>query len=169
MLKPIPLALVDELAKPVTDPFYLVELLFDPTPRYYSTRHTVTYFGHLFSASTHLTVGRIEATSAGGRTANINIYTKDLLSESVSQGFRNSRVLIHMGYGDGIINNPPESDLVTLFDGIISKSVTDKDKITLSCSTIGILTQSSPRIFIRSPVFNYLPGGNTIATIRIGR
>lgn len=162
-----------EIAKLLTQPYYLIELMFS-VPLYYSTLFEQTIDGNYYSSSRKVTIANIHPDMNGD--VKRGAITLDNVDNAISVVCLNESpaglvAKVYKVYG----TSPSSADRVLLFSGVMGRAQMNDKTVKIGLTSKGAETLC-PGLVISKPVYNWLPAvgtiiktGNTTITLRQGR
>ncbi len=152
-------ALNTEVAKTVTSPGYLVEIMF-AMPVRLSSRGTLTWNGLNWQAA-DFRVSGLAWDAAGEQTGRLDLGNTDLTYSSLvlAEGVAERAIRIWKFYGAA----PGASDTVQIFNGVGDEAEIMHRHVSIGLTTEASGTALSPREFIgQASGFNWVPASGTI-------
>lgn len=146
-----------EVVKRVTRPLFFVELGFSTTLRLSSGSANSTWNSQTWAVS-GLRVPDVRPIGQGGASARIQLPDFDggYFTVIRSEGVDDKTAKIWLVYGDPG-DTFAANDPVQVFDGSMDEVEDLAEIVTLSCKTASTRTQTTPRHYVDTPVFNHLP------------
>ena len=142
-----------EVAKPITVPIYLIELVLSITYRF-STRGAITWNGFTWVQS-GAKVDTLRTTPGGSQEGAISLQNFDNGASSfvLVDGIGDKPCRIWALYGEGPYL---VGDAVQLFEGVCDSAELNLDRVVIRVASAGRLREQSPRLYWDQPC-NFIP------------
>lgn len=149
-----------EVAKKITKPFYIMDLVLTITYRW-STLGSVLWNGQTYTPN-GLRVMEINDIPGGSKEGRFSLPNHDNAASALALGedLNDKTCRIWKLYGD---EPYAVDDAISVFDGVLDGSSSIKsNEVIFGFTSEGRLREMSPRIHIAPPLFNHLPARGTV-------
>ena len=155
------MSLAATLAQPITQPQYLIEVLFQSLTLRYSTRGTVEWNSQSWLGEAGAEVANITKNKDGSQTARITLPNQSLAISAIvlNEAIADQPVRIWKAYGEGTITS---AYVTQVFEGVIDSAPAIGERVELNLISENVFNQFSPRLRCGPPLMNYIPPTGTI-------